>query len=169
MQKQLIKLKLTEQAKEKGQGRIIHEKFIEACTHLDASIIEPFIDEDQIFEDVDKYRFLDSLKQNLDLAKEAGAEMTTLRNGKCHGCELGHPTAEFYSGDKFQFSYIIKYDSSGSLEDIFQCVLTTGFVGEPEFDFEYFPSYSESNYEKMAKKYEQLDHLRDAFDLDVEQ
>lgn len=37
---------------------ILHQKFIEAGLELDASIVEPFIPEDMILQDLDKYRFL---------------------------------------------------------------------------------------------------------------
>jgi hypothetical protein len=66
---EVIKLKLTEQAKAKNQSQVIMDTFIEACMQLDASIFEPLIDEDQLFQDLDKYLFLHSLKQLFDSVK----------------------------------------------------------------------------------------------------
>lgn len=44
----------------------LHQKFIEASLELDVSILEPFIPEDMQLQDLDKYRFLASLKDHFD-------------------------------------------------------------------------------------------------------
>ena len=58
----LIKLKMTEQAQAENKSLVVMNTFVEACLNLDASIFEPLIEEDQLFQDLDKYRFLQSMK-----------------------------------------------------------------------------------------------------------
>ena len=48
---------------EDQEGHKIKNRFIRSCLELDASIFEPLIKEDQYFQDLDKYRFLASLKE----------------------------------------------------------------------------------------------------------
>ena len=60
---EVIKLKLSQKAIEQNYSKEIAGKFIESCLKLDASIFEPLIEEDEYFQDLDKYRFLDSMKK----------------------------------------------------------------------------------------------------------
>lgn len=66
----LIKLK----AKPESDSAYIKETFLKACQKLDASIFEPLIDEDEYFEELDKYRFLQSMKSQFDYLKGLGLE-----------------------------------------------------------------------------------------------
>ena len=61
---QVIHLKKTLSFKGKVtivESTLIVQKFIDACMLLDVSIFEPFMNEDDNFEDKDKYRFLERL------------------------------------------------------------------------------------------------------------
>jgi hypothetical protein len=75
MDSQLIKLKTKQETSTIDQSQLIKETFLKACKNLDASIFEPLIDEDQYFEDLDKYRFLNSMKSQFDYLKSIGIEV----------------------------------------------------------------------------------------------
>ena len=122
---ELIKLKVKHSSIDKNDQDIIIEKFIEACENLDASVFEPLIEEDQYFQELDKYRFLASLKKNFDKAHLDGAKKSTLIMGSCQHCERGHVTHQFNHGADALFSYII-YKKDGNLIDIFQCNWNSG-------------------------------------------
>lgn len=126
MQTDLIKLKVRETASTGDPASLIESKFISACENLNASIFEPLIEEDQYFQSLDKYRFLQSLKDEFDRARERGTFVTTLVRGTCKGCHLGHQTYQFY-GRKLipEFSYII-HREDGRIEDIFICNMSSG-------------------------------------------
>jgi hypothetical protein len=122
---EVIKLKLTEQAKAKNQSQVIMDTFIEACMQLDASIFEPLIDEDQLFQDLDKYLFLHSLKQLFDSVKAKELYDMELKLATCKGCEFGHVSHEFYSWGEFEFAFILSM-KKGVLVDIFRCHYSEG-------------------------------------------
>ena len=65
----LIKLKMTEQAQAENKSQVVTNTFVEACLNLDTSIFEPLIEEDQLFQDLDKYRFLQTMKNIFDYMK----------------------------------------------------------------------------------------------------
>ena len=54
---------------EPSQSQLIINAFIESCKALDASIFEPFMEEDNVFEDKNKYLFLAELKSLFDSYK----------------------------------------------------------------------------------------------------
>lgn len=127
---EVIKLKVHESAKQECDMMRIQEKFIEACLALDASVFEPLIDEDRTFEDLDKYRFLDSLKSNFDNVKDKRVQKMSLVHAKCMGCQRGHDVHEFHSENGFEFAYLIFWED-GKLIDIFQCNLSQNRTFEP--------------------------------------
>jgi hypothetical protein len=126
----LIKLKLTEQAKESNKSQLVMETFIDSCIKLDASIFEPLIDEDQLFQDLDKYSFLQSLKNLFDSLKTKNIANTELKLAKCQGCQRGHITHEFYANGHFQFAYIL-FKEKDVLIDIFRCNFSTNELLKP--------------------------------------
>lgn len=69
MDLELIILKTKQEQTSKDNSKLIKEMFLKACLELDASIFEPLIDEDQYFEELDKYRFLHSMKKQFDYLK----------------------------------------------------------------------------------------------------
>ncbi|WP_276168668.1 hypothetical protein [Zobellia alginiliquefaciens] len=124
---ELIKLKIKSEATTGKTAQKITSHFIEACLNLDCSILEPMIDEDQYFEELDKYRFLASLKQQFDWAIARGATNITMRKGKCEICVIGHSTYEFYGNRaKPEFAYIINTRKNG-IRDIFLCNGSSGW------------------------------------------
>lgn len=109
-------------------SQLIINAFIESCKALDASIFESFLEEDDVFEDKNKYLFLASLKSLFDSYKSRQhlvAEVY-LNEGTCQGCEYGKPVKLFFvvlSGRvifKDQFAYIIE-EQDGVLKDIYRC------------------------------------------------
>ncbi len=126
MEQELIKLKVKKSAAFGNLADFIESKFIESCEKLDATIFEPLIMEEQYFQNLDKYRFLESLKFEFDRLKAMGIFKTTMIDGKCNGCHLGHKAVQFY-GKRFipEFSYII-HKENGEIEDIFMCNLSNG-------------------------------------------
>ena len=172
MQQEITKLKLTNHSRSEKKTDIVVATFIDACEKLDASVFEPLIEEDQMFEDLDKYRFLESLKNVFDRAKANKSSSVTLRKGACKGCQKGHDTHEFFSKNGFEFAYILERDANGELEDIFECAMSSGYLiryeelccyDEPVRD----PISEKEQFEKMAENNKNLQLLKDTFDLEV--
>jgi hypothetical protein len=126
MELELIKLKVKKEASTGSVANFIESKFIECCEKLDASIFEPLIAEEQYFQELDKYRFLQSVKDEFDRLKLLGIFKTIMIDGKCNGCHLGHKAVQFYGKRHIpEFSYII-HKENGEIEDIFMCNLSNG-------------------------------------------
>ncbi len=126
---ELIKLKVKQASSVGENASIIKKSFISACKHLDASIFEVYIDEDTFFEDLDKYRFLQEMKQQFDYLRSVGIKEVKLGFGKCQMCNKGHRTNEFYTKlntGKPAFAYIIQ-EENGEIKDIFRCNGSTGY------------------------------------------
>ncbi|MBQ0767912.1 MAG: hypothetical protein KBT58_01360 [Bizionia sp.] len=126
METHLIKLKLKANVSTGKSAQHIKNTFIKACQSLDASIFEPLIDEDQNFQDLDKYRFLQSMKVEFDSWKEEGFKQTTMIKGHCEGCHCNHKVYQFYTNKLTPaFAYII-HKENNQIEDIFACNLSSG-------------------------------------------
>ncbi|MBA3673540.1 MAG: hypothetical protein H0W75_01040 [Chitinophagaceae bacterium] len=50
------------QKEDRTHSKLVVDKFIEACVNLDASIFEPYMSEDDVFNSLAKYEFLAELK-----------------------------------------------------------------------------------------------------------
>jgi len=72
------------------QSKKVIDKFIANCMQLDISIFEPYMHEDDVFEDKEKYRFLADLKRSFDKVRNLTDSdfKVTLDNRKCKGCSL---------------------------------------------------------------------------------
>lgn len=126
MEQELIKLKVKKVAATGNMANFIESKFIECCEKLDASIFEPLIREEQYFQELDKYRFLQSVKDEFDRLKLLGIFKTVMIDGICNGCHLGHKAVQFYGKRPIpEFSYII-HKENWEIEDIFMCNLSNG-------------------------------------------
>jgi hypothetical protein len=126
MEETLIKLKVKKEAANGVLANKILNQFIEACVTLDASIFEPLIEEEQYFQDLDKYRFLQSLKDEFDKVKIKGINQTRLKIGYCQGCVSGHQTHQFFGNETVpEFSYILS-NKNNQIEDIFKCNMSSG-------------------------------------------
>lgn len=122
MQSELIKLKVKENASKGVKSKFIKETFLKSCRELDPSIFEPLIDEEQYFQDLDKYRFLQSLKTTFKKVKTKGVGKTVMLKGKCDLCHIGHTTYQFYSNnlERPEFTYLI-LEEDNAIKDIFTC------------------------------------------------
>lgn len=122
---ELIKLKI----KDNNNSQHIKETFLKACRNLDASIFEPLIDEDQYFEELDKYRFLQSMKEQFDYLIGTGIKKVELVMGTCKMCFIGERVYEFYkepNKGKPAFAYNIQ-EKDGNIKDIFRCNFSNGY------------------------------------------
>ena len=127
MSTEIVKLKIKQENQTLRKDKEIEDKFIEACMNLDETIFAPLIDEDQYFEDLDKYRFLQTMKNVFDRARWLKHSSVVPRKGVCTGCQGGHETYEFKGEDmQHVFSYIIIRNDDGFIEDIFQCMYSSG-------------------------------------------
>ena len=124
---ELIKLKAKLDGEQRPQSEIIVKSFIQSCINLDTSIFEPFIQDDQLFDDKDKYRFLAFLKAQFDSARKMGLTETIVKQGRCQLCIMGHQTFEFWGeGDKLRFAYVIE-KKDGEVKNIFNCNASSGW------------------------------------------
>lgn len=128
MQTELIKLKVKKESYKGENSLKIKSTFILACKTLDASIFEPLIDEDQYFQDLDKYRFLQSLKAVFEPLKNKGFTKTTMIEGTCQSCNCGERAYQFYTNNVLpDFVYYINEKNNG-IEDIYRCHLSSGMM-----------------------------------------
>ena len=110
------------------ESNFLINKFIEACLKLDASIFEPFMNENDIFEDKDKYRFLEQIHGRFEeYRKDTLDDFEVTRISTiCTGCSKGKRVEEFkvYNNDTMKphdsFGYLID-EVDGLLIDIYQC------------------------------------------------
>jgi hypothetical protein len=115
---------------DKEKSEKIIDAFVNACSNLDAGLFEPFMNEDDCFEDLEKYEFLNSLKLNLDrIKKKVGNEIDLIiHDSVCTGCSYGKPIKCFYffkniNGERKYIDglgYVIEKEAD-VLKDIYQC------------------------------------------------
>lgn len=128
---ELIKLKAKLDDRQRPQSEIIVKSFIESCINLDTSIFEPFIQDDQLFDDKDKYRFLAFLKAQFDYAKKKGLTKMIVKQGRCQMCVKGHKSIELWGdGNKPRFAYVIE-EENGYVKNIFNCNASSGWLSQP--------------------------------------
>ena len=108
----------------------IVDAFIESCKALDASIFEPFMEENNVFEFKNKYLFLASLKTLFDTFKNDKPVSLDIvvNDGICNGCKYGKLVKIFsvngWDSVKYndRFAYVIEKENE-VLKDIFRCNL----------------------------------------------
>ena len=93
-------------------SKLVIDKFIESCMHLDASIFEPFMAEDDVFQDKEKYKFLSHLKMLFQNCRNLTTNdfHVNFTREVCRGCQTGKPVLGF----------LIDLEN-GILKDIFKC------------------------------------------------
>ena len=104
--------------------------FVQSCLKLDACIFESFMEEEEVFEDKDKYLFLASLKNLFDEIRNNDSLFYSVKvtDDSCRGCSLGKPVKIFsYKGfGKYittgKFGYLVEMED-GILKDIYRCNL----------------------------------------------
>lgn len=127
----LIHLKTSASFLQKGirtHSQLVIEKFIEACVNLDASLFEPYMNEDDVFNSLGKYEFLAELKDlfeysqfktdynfNVNMTNEQYDEFDIERS--VLNFEVRFAGTILSVGD---FSYCIEMEN-GNLKDIYRC------------------------------------------------
>ncbi len=112
-----------------SQSKKVIEKFIESCLQLDISIFEPYMDEDDVFEDKEKYMFLGDLKRSFDNIRNLAESdfNITIEDRKCNGCSLGKMVKHFEVFNNKANSYIGSFGflidvENGILKNIYRCL-----------------------------------------------
>lgn len=113
-----------------NQSERIVDAFIKSCKALDASIFEPYMEENNVFEDKNKYLFLASLRTLFDTFKKDKPVSIDIvvNDGICNGCKYGKSVKIFsvngWDSIKYndRFAYVIEKER-GILKDIYRCNL----------------------------------------------
>ena len=112
-----------------SQSKKVIEKFIESCMQLDISIFEPYMHEDDVFADKEKYRFLADLNKSFDNIGSLTQNdfHLTIEDRKCNGCSLGKTVKHFEVFDNKTNSYIGSFGflidvKNGMLKNIYRCL-----------------------------------------------
>ena len=109
-------------------SQIIIDKFIESCSKLDASIFEPYMHEDDVFEDKEKYAFLAQMHGMFDeFSRDTLDDFTvSVKDTVCKGCVKGQPVKHFKVSNNVtkkpldEFAFMIEVEK-GILKDIYRC------------------------------------------------
>ncbi len=109
-------------------SQIIIDKFIESCLKLDASIFEPYMHEDDLFEDKEKYIFLAQMHGLFDEFKRDTSNdfRVSVKDTFCNGCLKGQPVKHFKVTNNAtkkpldEFAFMIEVEK-GILKDIYRC------------------------------------------------
>lgn len=106
----------------------IKSKFIESCLTLDVSLFEPFINEDDIFEEMTKYEFLKKMHETFTITRRITQNDFTVELSKdiCRACFIGHEVHVFTTFNNVnkkieQNGYVIQ-EVDGKLIDISRCL-----------------------------------------------
>ncbi|MCO5725547.1 hypothetical protein [Robiginitalea marina] len=89
------------------RAELLREKFIEACENLNARIIEPHLEEEDVFMGLDKYRFLAFIQKHFEQAKKANRGKLVMVKKYCGACHPNNSTMEFYFRTKEPIDYKI--------------------------------------------------------------
>lgn len=110
-----------------SKSKFLERKFIESCLNLNTSLIEPYINANEIFENKEKYLFLSELNKLFQpYTPLISALSVRMENKTCLGCSRGKRVLKFviYSRDNSQevidFGFVIDAEN-GILKDIYRC------------------------------------------------
>lgn len=129
MMKELIKLKLKTDCISDSKSNEIVDAFINACCRLDPSLFEPYMDEEDVFEDKDKWEFMTDFRNKLWNLENVPGEKLYVQLGRCLGCKCStkDETHEFYDiNGKFYFAYLFE-KKDGDVTDIYECYISSGY------------------------------------------
>jgi hypothetical protein len=100
---------------------------ISSCISLDASKFEPYMKEDDVFGNKEKYIFLSDLKKLFQpYQSKTNLFSVKTQDKKCLGCNKGKNAVQFiiYSNcdtrEVYDFAFVIDTDN-GILKDIYRC------------------------------------------------
>ena len=122
---QLIKLKFKKETISPQMANEVVNAFIDACCKIDPSIFEPYMDEEDVFEDLSKWDFMRELRDRLWSHSSETVQKLYVRLGSCKGCQCDAETHEFYDDKgKFYFAYLIEKEGE-MVKDIYECRYST--------------------------------------------
>lgn len=123
---ELIKLKFKQGTISQKKTNEVVDAFIDACCRLEPSIFEPYMNEEDVFEDKDKWRFMTDFRDRLWKIDPQHTERLQVRLGNCKGCQCGAETHEFFDDKgRFYFAYLIEKED-GQVKDIYYCFWSSG-------------------------------------------
>lgn len=148
------------EAKQTSESQLIVDGFIKACLHLNASLFEPFMAEDRIFEDKEKYLFLAELHSIFkEIRRKAPDDFTVqIKDTFCKGCEIGKAVKHFIvnsrqlTDEAGHFAFLIEVQD-GILIDIYRCY---DYEGCKTYPFRLGPNVPpiEMSYDLVMKEFE---------------
>lgn len=100
----------------------IKEAFISACEKLDISAIEKLIEEEDNFEDRDKWSFLGKYKARFDnIRNKHGVKELFRGKGNCGNCYKGKEVVSFRdSKNDIYFGFLFR-EENNTIVDIWEC------------------------------------------------
>lgn len=110
-----------------AQSKRIKDKFIQCCLSLDAGIFEPFIQENEVFQELTKYEFLTELKKTFDLTRKRTNHSfnVELSYDVCRACFIGHTVHVFttynFAGEMIERNGFVIQEMDNILIDISRC------------------------------------------------
>jgi len=109
------------------QSKLVIYQFIQSCLSLDASLFEPYIHEDEVFQEQTKYEFLSDLKRSFDLTRKRTNNSFTvdLSYDVCRACFIGHRVNVFTTynieGEMIERNGFVIQETDDILIDISRC------------------------------------------------
>ena len=110
------------------ESKEVIDKFIESFLNLDISILEPYISEEDVFENLDKYRFLAMINTTFKKYREVSHGNFKVINNTttCQFCSFGKRVEHFeiYNTQTKKLIYEVGMlidEQDGILVDIFHC------------------------------------------------
>jgi len=98
-----------------------NERIINAFSTMNLSILVDLLDEDKDYEDVNKWRFIDMIKNKLEYLKSCGDTFLKKIPSKCMGCNYGKETITFQGNiSKRKLSLMFEIEG-GTIIDIYEC------------------------------------------------
>lgn len=89
------------------KAKLLKTKFTEACENLDARIIEPNLEEENVIMGLNKYRFLAFIHKHFEEVKKTKRGKLVMIEKYCQVCHPNTTTMEFYFRTKEPIDYRI--------------------------------------------------------------
>ena len=105
-------------------------KIINAYQELDYHLLNDFLDEDCLYQDMRKTSFILKQKRIFDALKKRGDTQLLLSTDICSGCLCSAPIFVF-TGNQSGFKYALYFEFKGdTITDIFRCGLNSSIMGK---------------------------------------
>ena len=132
------KIELTSEKNVNADTVVSH--FFNACTKLEISIFEPYMQETDLFEDLSKAEFLSKYQRRFhSIKKQVGKDYSVERSQTvCTGCSTGKAVELFKYYSSHSKSQVVNlafmiYFQNGNLIDIYECHSCKGGNEYPRF------------------------------------